>query len=245
VCSIVMGSKPRFGLVNLAPGQILAAWGPFTSLDLRYKTKLYNLTGLEYLSDETVDIYRILRQLVAEIDRPHRFSGEGMTKAEFQEYSHQLMRRVVDLIQYKPEPSNPNALIYGLFGNAAMVHVTSYVSEPTRRGSIVELLATRIRESLEVIHLPTFQIAYPEMMLWIMMVGGIAAIGTESQSFFTELFGTSCSAAGINKVTEELPYFLTEFLWSDTYFNPFVKGFWDEVAQAQANAVEAGRLAVV
>jgi hypothetical protein len=78
------------------------------------------------------------------------------------------MRRLVDVVQYRAEPSNQSALIYGLFGNTALVHVTTFVSELTRRGSIVELMLTWIRESLKVVNLLTFQIASPAVdMMWI------------------------------------------------------------------------------
>jgi hypothetical protein len=65
-----------------------------------------------------------------------------------------------------------------------------------------------------MINLPAFQVAYPEMMLWVIMVGGLASITTVHQEFFTKILADACLAVGINNPTEELPVFLAEF-WAD------------------------------
>jgi len=225
-----MGSKPRFGFVNPTPHPDPKHWEPYSDTGLRYRTRLYNLTGLQELTEETMEVYRILRNLMAE---KHR-TKMGITKEEFESYADQLMHRLIHIVQYNgSELPNQNALIFGLFGHAALAHVTTFIGNPARRGSVLELMSTRIRASLEVIDVQSFQIAYPEMMLWIIMVGGLASTGTENQGWFAELFSESCLAVGINRITE-LALFLLEFLWSDSYISPVCKEFWDDFAAAHA-----------
>jgi hypothetical protein len=75
------------------------------------------------------------------------------------------------------------------------------------------------------------------MMLWIIMMGGLASIGTPDQGWFIEHLAQSCRAAGIAG-TAELALSLTEFLWSEFYLGPIFEDFWDEVFQAQAKEIE-------
>jgi hypothetical protein len=82
---------------------------------------------------------------------------------------------------------------------------------------------------LEEINTQALQIAYPEMTLWIVMIGGMASLGTENIKWFIKLLVELCRAAGI-ATTAELALALSEFLWSDFYLTcPLFDGFWDDL----------------
>lgn len=100
-----------------------------------------------------------------------------------------------------------------------------------QRGPVI--LSTRIRDILERINIPAFQIAYPEMMLWIIMIGGIASRGSENYPWFIELPAGSCRAAGI-ATKDELALFSREFLWSDFYLGPVFNDFWHDFTKGVA-----------
>ncbi|KAE9370118.1 hypothetical protein N431DRAFT_559389 [Stipitochalara longipes BDJ] len=248
MCSITLGSKPRFELVIPAAYPEPVYPESYNPIGLRYKTKLSNLTKLDELSQQTVDAYYLLRYLVDEKDKLYWVPpppGIRITKAEFQTRTDQLMRQLMNIVQYEiPESSKPNGLIYSLFGNAALTHAVAFVCKPSRLGSPVQLSVERIRSTLEAIDIPTFQIAYPEMMLWVFLVGGLASITTPHREFFVKVLADACLAAGISKATEELPVFLTGFMWSVFYVNPAAQGFWDDVFAAQVQAVEVETLGV-
>jgi hypothetical protein len=70
------------------------------------------------------------------------------------------------------------------------------------------------------------------MMLWIIMIGGMASVGTVDQVWFTNVLADSRSAAGIVG-TGELALSLTDFLWNDFYVGPIFEEFWDDVAVTQ------------
>ncbi|KAH6712475.1 hypothetical protein BKA61DRAFT_736866 [Leptodontidium sp. MPI-SDFR-AT-0119] len=237
LCSIAMNSKPRFELVSPAPDP--EDLEPCTLLGERYKTKLSNLAGIQDLSQETIEVYRILRYLIAEKEMVLGSQKMG-TEAEFESlrsYTDQLMHRLIALVQHKIPKSNQNAVIYSLFGNAALAHIVMFTRNATPRVGVPILMSTRIRTSLDIINLRSFQIAYPEMMLWIIMMGGLASIGTPDQGWFIKLLEESCRAAGIAG-TAELALSLTEFLWSEFYLGPIFEDFWDDVFLAQAVEIE-------
>jgi hypothetical protein len=236
-----LGLQPRFGLnsPNL-PYPDLEHSEPGNRIGARYQNRLFNLTGLQDISQETIRVYYILRHLITDKEPTAGLQEMGITDADFQTlqlYSFHLMYRLLALAQYKvPEVSNHNALIYCLFGHAGFRHIgmftcniKKFFAQPLPdQGPI--LTSTRIKAILERIDIPAFQIAYPEMMLWVIMIGGIASMGSESYTWFIELLAESCCVAGIAG-TDELAVFLAEFLWSDFYLGPVCNEFWVDVTK--------------
>jgi hypothetical protein len=245
MCSITLGFKPRFELVIPASYQEPSYPDFYSTTASRYRTKLFNLTNMEDLSEMTIKAYYLLRYLVDEKEKLYCIPpppGTRITKEDFQLGTDHLMRQLTNIVQYNiPKTSKSNALIYGLFGYAALTHAVAFVCKPSRIGSPVQISVERIRARLEVINIPAFQIAYPEMMLWIILVGGLASITTVHRDFFINILADACLATGINNPIEELPIFLADFMWSAFYINPAAKGFWDQVSAAQVYSRESGR----
>ncbi|CZR65887.1 uncharacterized protein PAC_15787 [Phialocephala subalpina] len=237
LCSLAMGLKPRFELVEPEPYDDLPELEPLSPLLARYKSKLYNLTGLKDLSQETIEIYHILRYLITEKERIACSHKSTITREEIesmQAYTDHLLPRIIALIQYTspdPSPSNQNARIYPLFGNAGLSHVLMFTRNVPPRVSTPKLFSMRLRAHLEVIDIESFQIAYPEMMLWVIMMGGLASIRTPDQGWFATQLAEFCNAAGIDG-TDELATYLAEFMWSDFYLGLVFKEFWDDVSVA-------------
>src|SRR5450756_1392063 len=116
-----MESKPRFNFVD--PGtppyaeiQDLEAYSPLAE---RYQTQLYSLTGLQDLSHETMEVYRILRYLIAEEERNAaslklKTTEAGTTFEWLRTYPDPLVHRLIALAQHHlPQSSNQNnAVIY-------------------------------------------------------------------------------------------------------------------------------------
>lgn len=201
---------------------------------------MINLTGLTELSEDTIEAYHLFRHLIAEKDKcdaTGNLLDMRITKPEFQAYTDHLIRRFINIIQSPAlESSGSNALIFKLLAYAALAHLMTFLSTPSRRGSVLQLMSTRIREILEVVNVPAFQLAYPEMILWILVVGGLSSHYTDYQDFFVRLLADSCLAAGIRNVVDELPTMLADFVWSFIYFSdmpPVSEGFWHHVQLAQ------------
>lgn len=154
-----MDTKPRFELARIPPQQNPANWEPYSHLAHRYKTKLCNLTGLSDLGQETIEVYWGLRNLTATKDLISASLKPAIPRAEFYSYTGQLVGRLINIVQYDiPDSPNHNGLIYRLFGNAALAHIVMFLRDHPLRHSFAELLSARIRKSLEMINIPSFQL---------------------------------------------------------------------------------------
>jgi len=71
-----------------------------------------------------------------------------------------------------------------------------------------------------------------QMMLWIILMGGLASHGTADQTWFIKELAKSCHTVGVVG-SLELSHFLSEFLWSDFYLSSVFKAFWSAVTLAQ------------
>jgi hypothetical protein len=240
VGALILGSKPRFEVVSPALQPLnpyLEGIEPCSLLGARYKARLSNLTGLPDVSQEMIEAYRILRHLVNKKERFASLQKMGISEADsqsLQSYCTQLMHRLIALVQYETSnPLNQNALVFRIFGNAAVAHILMFTYNMPPRSDTHVLMSTRIRTCLEMIDVQAFQIAYPEMMLWIIMIGGLGSIGTDDQGWFIQLLAQSWYVAGIAG-TAELALSLAEFLWSDFYLGPIFDEFWNDVAVARA-----------
>jgi len=69
------------------------------------------------------------------------------------------------------------------------------------------------------------------MMLWILIIGGMGAINTDSQWWYAQLVAKSCLSIGILK-TSEISFFLQEFFWTDLYLFEIFKDFWEDIGTA-------------
>jgi hypothetical protein len=241
--AILMGFKPhfQFELINATPDLELEDFEPNDLIRSRYKTRLSNLTGLQDRSQETMNVYCALRHLINEREKAAGVKGLAITNPEYQLlqlYSLRLMYRLIALTQHKTSDlPNQNSVIYELFGNGGLIHVLMFTHNVAPHLGDLRLLSKRIQISLETIDMQAFQIAYPEMILWIIMMGGLGSIGTEDTKWFIQLLAKACRATGI-ATTAELVLFLTDFLWSEFYLPcPLFKEFWDNFREEMSEGV--------
>jgi len=234
-CAFKLGLQPRFGLGTPGlPYPDLEHSEPGNHIGARYQRRMFNLTGLQDISQETIRVYYILRHLITDKERAAGLQERGITDADFQTlqlYFFHLKYRLIALAQYKiPEVSNQNSLIYCLFAYAGFGHILMFTCNAKVPAGGPISTSTRIKAILERINIPSFQIAYPEMMLWVIIVGGIASMGSENCAWFIKLLAESCHVAGIAG-TDELVDFLAEFLWSDFYLGTVCNEFWVDVTK--------------
>jgi hypothetical protein len=214
---IITDTKLRFDPVHPARYPELDIIEPCGVLGERYRAKLQNLTGLPDISQEMIELWSSLRHLVTKIASRGCIHKMRLPDAEFeslQSYPDHPIPSFIKLALHKlPESPKQNAQIFKLFGNGVLAHLVIFTVNIRARvaGWLHQTLSTRIRRSLELINVPSFQIAYPEMMLWIIMIGGIASLEAEDRKWFARLLAESCCTAGI-KGGNELSQFLTEFL---------------------------------
>jgi hypothetical protein len=90
------------------------------------------------------------------------------------------------------------------------------------------VLAAGIKATLENADMGKAMQHTPELMIWILFIGNVAAFGTELNIWFKESFARTLSLQG-------LPHFetvrrgLIEFLWLEGVLNQQLKAIWTEV----------------
>jgi hypothetical protein len=230
-----MDSKPRFEY--LAPpfsypdSEHLE---PLTPLAERYKFTLSNLTRDSDTAEELIDLHRILRHLIAVEQSP-----SAVTKVP-ESYRDQVLHRLLSLAQHPCPPSNENVLLYKLFATAALAYTVlffatgiswfrlySYQYTTSRMPGSVARASSRIRATLETTSVSKLLLVYPEMMIWILMIGGMTAMKGE-EGWFAERLAEACAAQGITG-RKELEMALKEWLWTDWYLRDEFREFWDVV----------------
>jgi hypothetical protein len=231
-----MKTKPRFELTQSVPGKYPKR-GIYCPLAIEYETKLSKLTGIPDLSAELIDIYWVLRNLTATKDdaicpseehsSPKPNFSSSITSIEC------LQRRAIILAQSKYlESPDPVMFIYRLFCNAALV-IIMFIRESPLRLRICPILSARIKEDMQSAEWQSVQMEFPQMALWLILMGGLGCIGTENRQWFTDMLVDTCRASSIRELNA-IEAALSEFLWSDLYRSPIAAEFWDAMALAQA-----------
>jgi hypothetical protein len=145
----------------------------------------------------------------------------------------QLDRRLLKLILSDClDPPSQTTVIYKLFGNAALIHQVMFIRQAPTRLSLSNIVSSRIRTLIEAIDLTALRIQYPDMVLWILMIGGIGGVGTPDQRWFAERLAYACLAAGVRARTE-IASTWANFLWTDQYLGSVSVEFWNDVTRAQ------------
>jgi hypothetical protein len=228
-----MGTKPRFEPFKLTDVESPPDRTSYNSLAIRYKDKLFNLTGFKDLSEETIDIFWSLRKLSALKEVASCHPDQNVEMVFYGDMLEQLERRVVLMVQHEALLfPTPDIAIYQAFGYAVLLHIYMFMRDFPRGLGIFHLLSTRLRRLLEGANIHLLYVQYPEMMLWILIIGGLGGIGTSCQGWFANLVAEVCSVSGL-RGGNEVAFTLVEFLWSELYRSPVTMGFWNDVAVAQ------------
>jgi hypothetical protein len=204
---------------------------------LLYQSKLSNLTGRHDLSRTATEIFWELRTL-SRLKEKAAYSlneGEDLENIPFTDTADCLERRMIPLIQLKPQPeSNHKDLsIFKLFGYAAFIHIFIFVRDCSKDLPFSHLLSSRIRNLLGTPNKKQLETQYPEMMLWIYLMGGLSGSPSAERVWFAEQVAELGLELGISE-GDQLASMLEGFLWSELYRSPVTRRFWDEVAKKQA-----------
>jgi hypothetical protein len=249
VASIALEAPPRFKLSDLATPEPTLNPGPYSPLALRYKTKISNLTGFHDLSSETISTYWDLRNITLLKDSICFSSDHSHGEADFEPSAHMiehLERRCLAIIQSSTvHLTSSDLAVFPLFGNAALIHIMIFMRESPRRLPFARIISNRIRDSLQTIDLHLFQIQYPELMLWVLIMGGLGGVGTENQAWFAGLLAEACRVAGVCG-RREIEMCVGEWLWTRLYVDEVSEGFWGNYAvcqgvEGEGEVIRAGR----
>jgi hypothetical protein len=229
---VALDAPPRFKLKDLTPCAPLPEPTYYT-LAHHYKVKLLIFTTLGSLAEETISIYQSLCSLTALKDAicfsPSTFpdSPSFETKAHTIESLERQCLSVIQSPLLNPYSLSPINSIYLLFGNAALIHIMVFMRESPRRLPFARILSDRIRVYLERVDVSVFQDNYPELLMWICIMGGLGAVGTDNQSWFARMLAEAVRCAGMVEI-RDLKIICGDWLWTKLYVDTFSEGFWTE-----------------
>lgn len=235
--SIALNIRPRFELVQGEEEKGDDNWTPYSALARRYQSKLNNLTGHEELSAECIHIYSTLRNFPP-LPEPDALAmiqkGNPTPVYKYKGQLERLERRALALILSASETSDQDQSlhIYQLFGNASLIHALLFMRNSPASAPLSRLLSERIHKLLTTIDIQTYLLQYPEMLLWILIMGGFGAASTSTQQVFATILAESCLALGLVGIGE-IALMVEDFLWYEAYCSPVTISFWSAVAAEQ------------
>ena len=185
--AIFLQTKTRFKRV-VSDDENPADWSPYSTLAVRYKTKLLKLTGSYVLSEETIEVYWGLRNLSALKDEASCLLVPKVDSLPYSDMLERLERRLITIVQVEDliVPSQ-NIAIYKVFANAAILHIYMFQRDLSRGFPFFHLLSLRIRTTLETVDISRLKTQYPEVLLWVLMMGGLCGVETSERGWFTTL----------------------------------------------------------
>jgi hypothetical protein len=234
-CSITMDTTPRYSSVWIGRSPNYKNLSPLNSLLLLYQTKLEDLTGAQDLSHETIDILWEIRNLsrLKDEDSVNPNSEENIGNIPYSDAVDCLDLRLLPLIQLKPvSGQRESQFIFKLFGYAAHAHIYLFLRESSKDLSFCHLLSKRLQTILQAINRERLEIHYPEMMIWVYIMGGLSGDPASEKSWFAKCLVDMCVQKSIYGV-DQLSYLLEEFLWSELYRSPVTGRFWEKVSKYQ------------
>jgi hypothetical protein len=237
VAAVALDAPPRFKLKDLTPPSP-ASPPTYTPLSHRYKTKFSNLTGLPSLAEATISTYHSLCTLTTFKDTICLSPDTFPDNPSFEISAHiieSIERHCLSIIQsplVNYSSPSPVHSIYPLFGNAALIHIMVFMRESPRRLPFAHILSNRIRDCLERVDTRVFQLQYPELLMWVCIMGGLGGVGTENQIWFAGLLAKAASGASIAGLGD-VEMVVREWLWTRLYVDELSEGFWADFDVAQ------------
>ena len=194
---------------------------------------MMNLTQLPKLSELSIDTFWAIRTVSVTKEAVTLGTLDRQIHESYSDVLNYLERKTI-LITLSEEYSrtDSNTAIFYLFSNALMLHTIIFLRDQTRGIPILYLLCSRMRNVLESLDMRSLQFQYPEMMLWILVIGGLGAAKRDDRQWYAAHLADACNASGL-KGGDELAVALRDFMWIEMYRAPVFAVFWQEVARSQ------------
>ncbi|PVH85817.1 hypothetical protein DL98DRAFT_568113 [Cadophora sp. DSE1049] len=241
--SILLEIPARFTLTLPSDEETPTEWFPYSSLAQTYLAKLTAHTCLPALSTEVISVYWGIRNVTQLKEMTSRLSKPPEILA-YSDMVERLERQAVVILQSATLiSSNPDTAILVLWANATLLHIYMFMREMPLGISFLGTLSQRIRgalSSLRASDLGNVQTLYPEMCLWVYVMGGIGGIATDERMYFAGLTRTLCEVTrfrggDVSVDVNDVEEYLAEWLWCEAYKGVSTEGFWVEFRGAEVS----------
>jgi hypothetical protein len=107
--------------------------------------------------------------------------------------------------------------------------------------NVLQNLVRRLKAAIEVVHIASCEAEYWEIYLWILVIGGIAALGKPERDWFvTQLAFVGIGTLGLDWEGTEV--IMRTFLWLDSACSSSGRLLWDEVVKISGLCLDHGKL---
>jgi hypothetical protein len=170
--------NPRFTSYVGEPAVILYAEAPATTYKSSLNSRLVKLTGKLDLSNHVTNIYWRLRQLAAIINIVSSRDSPRLDEIFFSNKMDTIEREVIELMQSEFfKTSNPGTAFVKAFLDSAFTYIYMFLRDIPKVSPLFRLLTTRVQASLEDIDLRSASESFPDLLLWMLMVGDTSSPG--------------------------------------------------------------------
>ncbi|KAK0119237.1 hypothetical protein ONS96_012298 [Cadophora gregata f. sp. sojae] len=240
--SILLETPARFTLTLSPDEETPTEWVPFSSLAQAYVSRLTTHTSIPNLSSEAISVYWGIRNVTQLKEMTSRLSQPPEILA-YSDMVERLERRTVAILQSATLiSSSPDTAILVLFANATSLHIYMFMRDMPLGISFLGTLAQRIRRALSSLTLSErdhLQTLYPEMCLWVYLMGGIGGLATDERIYFADLTKRICKTMALrggegdaDVDMNDAEKCLGEWLWCEGYKGASTEGFWVEFTSA-------------
>ncbi|KAE8443674.1 hypothetical protein EG329_001446 [Mollisiaceae sp. DMI_Dod_QoI] len=233
--SIFYNTPPRFELIpSVATCEPWLTLEPLSLLGQRYEAKLVNLTRSRSQSRHLIELHHGLQDV---LPLPKVIAEKLAAKGQMPQvilYKSQLEcleRRALHFSQSSLDVE-PELLVFPMFGCAALIHILLFMREAKASPTLCNLISARMKDVMRIVGIEKLEVKYPEMILWMLVMGGLGSRGGVSHRWFVDMIAETCQRSGLKGV-DEVGLTLAEFLWLAEYHGPKTKDFWEIVSVAQ------------
>lgn len=198
---------------TLQTGTLTVPW-PYDT-----KRKLFNLTGLHALNEDSIEVHWGLRNLSALKDETSCLLVAKVDGLPYSNILEVLEHRLNTIVQDKNlvTPIQQHLAIYSLFANAAILHIYMFLRDLSRGLPFFHLLSLRIRTVLEMADISRLK------TWWILLMGGLCGAENSERGWFAAVLADFCLELGVHG-GNEITVMLSEFIWSGLYRSPVTMG---------------------
>ena len=152
-----------------------------------FGARLLNFTDWQDLSDVAVNVYWGLRNVTELLDDFKTGTEKGIPDAHDDDVQFSDRVEVLERAAYPlwdSDMKDPSTLVFRLFGSATLIYIYTVLRELPPELRIMKLVAMRMKDQMErAQNLNVLLATFPELMLWILFLGGQVA-ETARKPFF-------------------------------------------------------------
>lgn len=197
--------------------------------------------GLSERQEGLVKIFQQMRQLSGFVSASN-ISNKKALIASFSERVFILERQLL-LLSVSDDPLTTSAMesfINGACRNAAFIYIYVALREVPLGGHLYSTFVGRLRSALDGTgFMLVWSNTHPTMLLWVLVIGGMAAIGRPERSWFVSQLVGVCMILKLQSL-QGMKRILRDITWVEGLYDGLMKTLWTEI-ESHLGSVKSGK----